>query len=148
MKTTLTINLDDRDWYAIAGRAESEGTTVSAIVAAEVTAGLRRVARDAGAKAPRRQPGERSNPYARDVPYRDPLHRDLIRRHWLAGDSSVRIGAIIGTRNLRKVRATLWDLGFDPHASGGRPPAGERRPERALRIIPTTEGETDDRRTA
>lgn len=123
MKLTLTIDLDDARWFTLADRADAAGVKVEGLLEAEVRAVVARMTRHEH-PVPRDTRGP--NPYTRDAPWEDQVHRDICRRMWVAGHSSVAIAKRLGTTNVRKVRATLWQMGFDTRARIGRPHDGTR----------------------
>lgn len=118
MKVGLEVN--DQRWFALAAVAERAGVTVGAMLAPEVDAIIAKLLAE-------HQGDPRGvNPYAKDRPYDDPTRRGIVARMWKGGHSSVAIGKRMGTTNLRKIRSTIWDLGFDPAERIGHPPSGHR----------------------
>lgn len=120
MKVTITLDIEDSRWFALAGYADEQGRKVGDVVTAEVRTALAKLL------GPERDSRGR-NPYAKDLPYRDEPRREICRRMWTDGHSIHAIAAKIGTPNTHKVGATIWDLGFDTTLRRGRPEAGIRR---------------------
>lgn len=136
MKLTVTLDIPDARWFALADHADEVGMKIPTIIEAEVRAAIARlvVVPDPG------NPDRGPNPYAKDRPYTDAVRREIVQRMWAAGHSSVAIGRRIGTTNLRKVRATIWALGYDPRSRIGRPINDQRiRPNnQSIPVFPPT----------
>lgn len=139
MKLTLTVDVDDRRWFVLAGRADRDDVRVADILEAEIRAAVVRLTSPEH-PVPAESDPRGANPYATSRPYTDALRRDIIGRMWRDGHSSVAIGRRIGTTNLCKIRATLWDLGYNPRDRIGHPRAGERpRPNKqSIPALPPT----------